>query len=176
MLSGEVRPRPPAGLIGPDDLVEEIALAEDLVHQQAHVRVHAAVDVQEDGAFLLHQVARQRERVAHHGQIRLAAWPSVVVRGQGDGGRAGLVALFADAHLHVKPLARVERRVQVHCLHGAGITRKQLLPARRQRGLHQHAHALPAQMALSAAADIGCTHRLFLLPDPMKRMLSDTHP
>ena len=176
VLSGEVRPRPPAGLIGPDDLVEEIALAEDLVHQQAHVRVHAAVDVQEDGAFLLHQVARERKRVAHHGKVRLAAGPAVVVRGQGDGGRAGLVALFADAHLHVKPLARVERRIQVHRLHRAGIARKQLLPARRQRGLHQHAHALPAQMALGAAADIGCTHRLFLPPETIRRMPSDTHP
>ena len=117
MLARKIAARAPAGLVTPDDLVEEVAFAKNLVHQQPQVRVHPAVNMQKEGALLLEQLAGEQQRLLHHRQVFRAIRPAVVVSGQAEAGRAGLIALFADARLHIELLARVERRVEIDGLH-----------------------------------------------------------
>ena len=83
VLARKIGARASAGLISPDDLVEKIVFAEYIVHQQPQMRIHVAVDVQENRALFFQKLAGKREHIAHHGQILLAALPPVVISRQG---------------------------------------------------------------------------------------------
>ena len=160
MLAREVVLRSAAGLVGPDDLVEEVAFAKHLVHQKAQMGVHPRIDVQEDGALFLEQAAGNHQRLTHHGQVFLAAFPSVVVGRKGHGRRTGLIPLLAHAHLHIKLLAGVERRIKVHHLHLTAKARQQRLTILGQTSLNQRTGVKITGMALRTAADILSRHSI----------------
>ena len=158
VLARKIAARTAARLIAPDDFIEEIALAENLVHQQPQMRVHPAVDMQKDGAFLFKQFAGKQQRLFHHRQIFRAIRPAVVISGQIEAGRSVFIAAFANAHLHIELLARVKRRIKVDGLHLPSKARQQSLPLLRHFCLDERAHALPTHMALCDAADICAGH------------------
>ena len=138
MLAAEVLQRPPAGLVYPDDLVEEVVLAEDLVHDEPQVGVGAVVDVQKEHAVAAQQSVAAHEHRAHHLKKRIPA------HGIGEGlhlkrPTARLPVRLAHAHAHREALARLERRIQIDQLDLALLRLKQRVQALNRVAEHKAA-------------------------------------
>ena len=116
MLARKIAARAAARLIRPDDLVAEIALAEDFVHQKPQVRVHAPVDMYENQRVGGHQRPRVHQHGAHFFKVGFPR-QAVVIRAQRQRAAAAFPFLRAHAHARFERFAREKRRVEVDKVH-----------------------------------------------------------
>ena len=112
MLAAEELAGAAAGLIGPDDFIEEIVLAEDLVHQEAQARVHAEIDVKINHAGIAQKFFGSGDHFAHEGQIGLDV-EVVLIRLHDQRAGTGFPLLLAHAHAHGKAVAGAEGRIEI---------------------------------------------------------------
>ena len=116
VLPGKTGPGAAAGFIGPDDLVDEVFLAEDFIRQNPQPGMGPIIHVHKQRAFVLQKLMRGLQHPFHGGEI-LGRVPAILKRRHVH--RAGhiLPVRFAHPHAHAEGLAREKRRIQINALH-----------------------------------------------------------
>ena len=151
VLAAEVARAAAPGLVHPDQLVQELLLAEDLVQQQPQVGVEPVVHVHEDHALLGQQLTAQRKHPPHVPEIRLP------VPGIGEGlhlhrAAAAPPALLPHPDAHVELVSGEIGRVHVNHLDLPGVFRQQRL--QRPGGVAQVKRAPPVLPRVELRVDV----------------------